>query len=206
MHAITEAYRNVIPPTSFPVVLLFLEMPAEEVDVNVHPAKTEVRFRQQCRDSRLCARQPADGPDQGAAGGGVFGRAGLGAFREPIADAACDVAVAGSPAGADPAPHLGADARADAELLQTLRRSGCTPAPGCRPFAGTSCRFRAGAFRAGASGQPARHGARRRQRCLQPPAASRGYRHCSPNHGNRRLIRRAALARPRSKPSRRQAT
>ena len=47
MHAITEAYRNVIPPTSFPVVLLFMEMPPEEVDVNVHPAKTEVRFRQQ---------------------------------------------------------------------------------------------------------------------------------------------------------------
>jgi DNA mismatch repair protein MutL len=47
MHAITEAYRNVIPPTSYPVVLLFLEMPPEEVDVNVHPAKTEVRFRQQ---------------------------------------------------------------------------------------------------------------------------------------------------------------
>jgi DNA mismatch repair protein MutL len=47
IHAITEAYRNVIPPTSFPVVLLFLEMPPEEVDVNVHPAKTEVRFRQQ---------------------------------------------------------------------------------------------------------------------------------------------------------------
>ncbi len=47
MHAITEAYRNIIPPTSFPVVLLFLEMPPEEVDVNVHPAKTEVRFRQQ---------------------------------------------------------------------------------------------------------------------------------------------------------------
>ncbi|MGD0800165.1 MAG: DNA mismatch repair endonuclease MutL [Terracidiphilus sp.] len=47
IHAIIEAYRNVIPPTSFPVVLLFLEMPPEEVDVNVHPAKTEVRFRQQ---------------------------------------------------------------------------------------------------------------------------------------------------------------
>ena len=46
IHAITEAYRNIIPPTSFPVVLLFLEMPPEEVDVNVHPAKTEVRFRQ----------------------------------------------------------------------------------------------------------------------------------------------------------------
>ena len=46
LHALAEAYRNIIPPTSFPVVLLFLEMPAQEVDVNVHPAKTEVRFRQ----------------------------------------------------------------------------------------------------------------------------------------------------------------
>jgi len=45
-HALTEAYRNIIPPTVFPVVLLFLEMPATEVDVNVHPSKTEVRFRQ----------------------------------------------------------------------------------------------------------------------------------------------------------------
>ena len=46
LHAISEAYRNILPPTSFPVILLFLEMPPGEVDVNVHPAKTEVRFRQ----------------------------------------------------------------------------------------------------------------------------------------------------------------
>ena len=45
-HAITEAYRNILPNGVFPVVLLFLEMPAAEVDVNVHPSKTEVRFRQ----------------------------------------------------------------------------------------------------------------------------------------------------------------
>ena len=44
MHAITEAYRNVIPPTSFPVVLLFLEMAPEEVDVNVHPNRPRCAF------------------------------------------------------------------------------------------------------------------------------------------------------------------
>ncbi len=46
-HAIIEAYRNILPPTVFPVVLLFIEMPTAEVDVNVHPSKTEVHFRQQ---------------------------------------------------------------------------------------------------------------------------------------------------------------
>jgi DNA mismatch repair protein MutL len=46
-HALTEAYRNILPPTVYPVVLLFLELPNGEVDVNVHPSKTEVRFRQQ---------------------------------------------------------------------------------------------------------------------------------------------------------------
>jgi DNA mismatch repair protein MutL len=45
-HALSEAYRNILPPTVFPVVLLFLGMPNAEVDVNVHPSKTEVRFRQ----------------------------------------------------------------------------------------------------------------------------------------------------------------
>jgi DNA mismatch repair protein MutL len=46
-HALMEAYRNILPPTVYPVVLLFLELPSGEVDVNVHPSKTEVRFRQQ---------------------------------------------------------------------------------------------------------------------------------------------------------------
>ena len=45
LHAIHEAYRNVTPPGVFPVVLLFLDLPCQEVDVNVHPAKIEVRFR-----------------------------------------------------------------------------------------------------------------------------------------------------------------
>jgi DNA mismatch repair protein MutL len=47
LKAISSAYHNILPPGSFPFTLLFLEMPFDEVDVNVHPAKTEVRFRHQ---------------------------------------------------------------------------------------------------------------------------------------------------------------
>jgi DNA mismatch repair protein MutL len=45
LHAISEAYRNILPPSVFPAVLLFVDLPHEEVDVNVHPSKIEVRFR-----------------------------------------------------------------------------------------------------------------------------------------------------------------
>lgn len=47
LKAITSAYHNMMPPGYFPFALVFLEMAPEEVDVNVHPSKTEVRFRHQ---------------------------------------------------------------------------------------------------------------------------------------------------------------
>jgi len=40
-----EGYRSVLPHGVYPVAFLFLEVPLEEIDVNVHPAKTEIRFR-----------------------------------------------------------------------------------------------------------------------------------------------------------------
>jgi DNA mismatch repair protein MutL len=43
-HAIKEAYRGCIEPDRFPVVFLFIQMPCENYDVNVHPTKIEVRF------------------------------------------------------------------------------------------------------------------------------------------------------------------
>ncbi|HBB89139.1 MAG TPA: DNA mismatch repair endonuclease MutL [Blastocatellia bacterium] len=43
--ALSEGYRSVLPHGVYPAALLFIEIPLEEVDVNVHPAKTEVRFR-----------------------------------------------------------------------------------------------------------------------------------------------------------------
>jgi DNA mismatch repair protein MutL len=47
LHAISEAYRNVLPSGTFPVAIVFINVPFEDVDVNVHPAKTEVRFKHQ---------------------------------------------------------------------------------------------------------------------------------------------------------------
>jgi DNA mismatch repair protein MutL len=45
MAAIRAAYGDLVPRGRHPMLVLFVVMPAEEVDVNVHPAKSEVRFR-----------------------------------------------------------------------------------------------------------------------------------------------------------------
>ncbi len=44
-HAIKEAYRGLIEPNKYPVAFLFLQIPPELFDVNVHPTKIEVRFQ-----------------------------------------------------------------------------------------------------------------------------------------------------------------
>lgn len=51
--ALKEAYRGLIMPRDHPVAFLFLEVDPSEVDVNVHPTKTEVRFRRRDRVFRL---------------------------------------------------------------------------------------------------------------------------------------------------------
>jgi len=45
LHALGSAYHNLMPASCYPFALLFLECDPMEVDVNVHPSKTEVRFR-----------------------------------------------------------------------------------------------------------------------------------------------------------------
>ncbi len=52
-HAVRESYRGLLPEGRFPVVFLFLEVPPADIDVNVHPTKIEVRFR----DSNLVHSQ-----------------------------------------------------------------------------------------------------------------------------------------------------
>ena len=53
LHAVQEAYRGVLLTGRQPIVFLRFEIPADMVDVNVHPAKMEVRFRDPSRLYRL---------------------------------------------------------------------------------------------------------------------------------------------------------
>jgi len=70
LHALSSAYHNLMPPACYPFALLFVDCDCEEVDVNVHPSKTEVRFRHGnfvhdfVRDAireRLIASRPVSG-------------------------------------------------------------------------------------------------------------------------------------------------
>ena len=55
-HALIQGYDTLLMKGQYPAVVLFLEIPYDEVDVNVHPAKYEVRFRRQSDVHGLVAR------------------------------------------------------------------------------------------------------------------------------------------------------
>lgn len=86
-HAIREAYRGLIEPGRHPTTVLMIEMSPSAVDVNVHPAKLEVRFRDQSMVHRAVYHGIRDALSQadvtptvlsrlpGAGGSGAFGGA-----------------------------------------------------------------------------------------------------------------------------------
>jgi len=78
--ALRVAFRDVMAQGRHPVAALFLAIPAEVVDVNVHPMKTELRFRDpgHVRGALIAALREAVGVGAGAAGIGRAGAAGIG--------------------------------------------------------------------------------------------------------------------------------
>ena len=80
-HAVMTAYRNLIEPRRYPAAVLLLDLPPQDVDVNVHPAKLEVRFRRpreiykmvvETLAEALAQRAPSPGRFPAAAGNDHF--------------------------------------------------------------------------------------------------------------------------------------
>jgi DNA mismatch repair protein MutL len=111
MHAVQEAYRGLIEPGRYATVVLLLELSPEGVDVNVHPGKAEVRFRDSSMIHSVVYRavrealQKADltptlaalKPQFGGGGGGSAGIAS--AWRDLPGPAAAGPFGGGSPSG-----------------------------------------------------------------------------------------------------------
>jgi DNA mismatch repair protein MutL len=96
LHAISAAYHNLMPPASYPFALLFVDCEPGEVDVNVHPSKTEVRFRQgslvhdfvrdTMREALMASRPVANAPSASPVQGFPPGPAGQMAARLPYSE------------------------------------------------------------------------------------------------------------------------
>lgn len=82
-HAVMTAYRNLIEPRRYPVAVLLLELPPQDVDVNVHPAKLEVRFRRPREIYGMIVETLAQALAQRAPAPGRFPEAAPRDFRAP---------------------------------------------------------------------------------------------------------------------------
>jgi DNA mismatch repair protein MutL len=99
VRAVLDAYRPGLPGGRFPVSVLFIELPPEDVDVNVHPAKSEVRFARPQEVRALLV---------GAIGQALRGRAAVPVFAGPTGVSRAGTVEARPGAGADgpPAPAV----------------------------------------------------------------------------------------------------
>ncbi len=115
-HALLDCYRDVLPRGRFPAAVLFLDLPGEAVDVNVHPAKSEVRFADPRSIHQLVAR---------AVQGALAARSWLGGTRPaaPEPGPAREVPAPAAPCapraeGRGPAPELRAAPAAGLRLSE----------------------------------------------------------------------------------------
>ena len=128
-HAIRQAYRDVLFHGRHPMFALYLELPADQVDVNVHPAKHEVRFRR-ARDAHdfifgslhraLRDLRPGEAPPPAAGPRPTGGGAESGTGSLPLPQAASGAA-ADAWADAAAPTRAGGSTLAAAQALATYR-------------------------------------------------------------------------------------
>jgi DNA mismatch repair protein MutL len=142
LRALLEGYRGLLESGRYPVATLFVQVPPEEVDVNVHPAKREVRFRDEGRVFRWVAGRTAEALST-APWAGPGGSLGADLRERPSA---------GWGAGARPAEGSGvARVAGVAEALgEYARRAGAAGAGFRAPGPGTGALF----ARRGHEGEP----------------------------------------------------
>lgn len=92
-HAVLKAYDTLLMKGRFPAAVLYLELPCGYVDVNVHPAKTEVRFRRQSEIYETVLSAVRGALQSAAEGGSLLGHAtdpgalpAPAGVREPVPD------------------------------------------------------------------------------------------------------------------------
>ena len=79
--AVSDAYANELPGGRYPVAALSVLIAGSDVDVNVHPAKAEVRFKDERSVGRTIRRAVTGALESAGPGGVVFARAGTGAWH-----------------------------------------------------------------------------------------------------------------------------
>jgi DNA mismatch repair protein MutL len=118
VRAAEAAYKSTVPSGVRPTVLLELEVPAGDVDVNVHPAKSEVRFRDRWHTERAVERavRRALGTEDSAAAFGYAARS----YTAPVYDggATMDVRALQS-APIEPAPLFATDDEAPTSITES---------------------------------------------------------------------------------------
>jgi DNA mismatch repair protein MutL len=123
-HAILEGYRTLLEKRRYPVVVLFLDLPPEQVDVNVHPTKHEVRFREQQRVHDFVVNA-VRGRLQGATGATLAG------VTPPVAPRP-DAVGAGGTSTAAPNPAVPAQLRIQEALTAYAARPPAADVPAWR--------------------------------------------------------------------------
>jgi len=121
MRAVLDAYRALLPSGRYPSVVLFLELPAGAVDVNVHPAKTEVRFAQADAIYGLVTRALRDALAGAVAAPGAARTADADVPRAYAEGAVADPADVARPAVSSPG-GAASDARGAGRVQEALTR------------------------------------------------------------------------------------
>ncbi|WP_025322863.1 DNA mismatch repair endonuclease MutL [Deferrisoma camini] len=137
VRAVTEGYRGLLEKGRYPVALLWVEVPPDEIDVNVHPAKREVRFRDEGRVFRWVAGFVAES----LAGAPWLSRGAVTPAPEPsrrpelgrVAEAVAGYAERVSAGGGGRAPSSPPARKSRAGAIGRLRMGGAPPVAPSQP-------------------------------------------------------------------------